>query len=64
MVEKDFEIWKFKFDKIFLPKDPPLSITINSSLHVLKGVAQGYNGCILAYGQTGSGKTYTILGDK
>ena len=54
----------FKFDKIFLPREPQFTVFINSCSHVLKGVVRGFNGCIFAYGQTGSGKTFTILGDK
>ena len=27
---------------------------------VLKGVTEGFNGCVMCYGQTGAGKTYTL----
>ena len=30
---------------------------------VLKGVAEGFNGCVMCYGQTGAGKTYTLGND-
>ena len=63
-INKDFELKAFGFDKIISPKEKQLKAFAVTCSDVLKGILQGYNGCLIAYGQTGSGKTYTILGDQ
>eukprot|EP00929_Paragymnodinium_shiwhaense_P110073 TRINITY_DN7678_c0_g1_i11.p1 TRINITY_DN7678_c0_g1~~TRINITY_DN7678_c0_g1_i11.p1 ORF type:complete len:1692 (+),score=367.72 TRINITY_DN7678_c0_g1_i11:77-5152(+) len=30
--------------------------------HVIRGITDGYHGCVFAYGQTGSGKSHSIFG--
>jgi hypothetical protein len=62
-VNKDFEIRKFSFNKIFTPTDSQLKLFMTTCTPILKATLGGYNGCLLAYGQTGSGKTYTVLGE-
>lgn len=63
-ITKDFELKAFGFDKIISPKEKQLKAFAVTCSDVLKGILQGYNGCLIAYGQTGSGKTFTILGDR
>ena len=63
-ITKDFEIKAFGFSKIISPKEKQLKAFAVTCSDVLKGILQGFNGCLIAYGQTGSGKTFTILGDQ
>ena len=63
-ITKDFELKAFAFDKIIGPKEDQVKTFRTTSIELLKGILNGYNGCLVAYGQTGSGKTYTILGDR
>jgi hypothetical protein len=63
-ITKDFELKAFGFNKIISPKEKQLKAFAVTCSDVLKGILQGYNGCLIAYGQTGSGKTFTILGDQ
>ena len=63
-ITKDFEIKAFGFNRIISPKEKQLKAFAVTCSDVLKGILQGFNGCLIAYGQTGSGKTFTILGDQ
>ncbi len=45
----------FNFDNIFSDTASQEDVFIGSSLSIMDGVLDGYNGCIFAYGQTGAG---------
>lgn len=45
----------FNFDNIFPDNAAQEDVFKGSSLAIMDGVLDGYNGCIFAYGQTGAG---------
>ncbi len=51
------------FDKVYGSSAPQSAIFADTK-HLVRGVIDGYNGCIFAYGQTGAGKNHTMIGGK
>lgn len=52
-------IYKFQFDKIFMP-DLKNETIFEELSYLVQSTLNGCNVCVFVYGQTGSGKTYTM----
>ncbi|GKT36559.1 Carboxy-terminal kinesin 2 [Aduncisulcus paluster] len=59
--EKRQKVEKFKFDRVYTPRDKQEDVGKEVSM-LVTSVINGFCVCALAYGQTGSGKTYTMEG--